>query len=122
MPATPVHGKGGSITFSGITNGIESWELNIEGQVEDATDFSDAGVKKFIAGQTSWSGSFSGNWDAANTAAILATGSCVFTVTTGRYYTGNVFITGQKISTPKDGKVTVTYDVQGTGALVPTLS
>lgn len=108
---------------------IDNWKLNISAEMLESTDFDSDGWKEFIAGLKEWSGSFSGNWDMTDTAGQLAMqgGLIAGTLITLRldvdgthYYSGSAFIKSGGIETPVGGKVTVSFDFQGTGALTPT--
>lgn len=119
-----VHGKGGSLTCTNLTAGINEWSLDISGEAVDVTDFSDAGVKAFIAGLKEWKGSASGFWDAANTVAVNdVITSPVFTYTTGKYYTGaSAIVTNIKTGASITGVCPFSIEFQGSGALTPTFS
>jgi len=114
-----VAGKGGSLTFAGLTAGVEAWTLDIVGDALEVTDFSDAGIRTFIAGCSSWSGSCEANWDAGNTVAVLDTGTITLTVAAGEAYSGTVFITGISVNTVFEGVVEASITFQGSGTLTP---
>ena len=118
-----VHGKNGSITYSNITAGVHSWELTIESDVVETTDFADAGVKTFILGGKGWSGSCEANWDAANTAVPgNAASDLVLTAASGKTYTGSAIIKTMVVKTTVNDENRATYTFQGTGPLTANLS
>ncbi len=118
-----VHGKGGSITYSNLTQGVHSWEITVEADVVETTDFTDVGVKTYILGGKGWSGSCEANWDASNTAvAGDAASALVFTATSGKTYTGSAIIKTMVVKVTANDENRATYTFQGTGALTITLS
>lgn len=117
-----VHGKGGSITYSNFTAGVHSWECTYESDVVEVTNFSDAGVKRFIAGGTGWTASAEANWDAANTAIPGSATALVLTAASGKTYTGSAIIKSMNVKVTRDDENRATYQFQGTGALTITLS
>ena len=99
-------------------DGIKSWTLDYASDTLEATDFDDAGIKSYIIGGSSWSGSFEGYKDTTP----LGIGSEVYLVlgestTAYQNWIGKVIITACHPSTSHDGIVTYSYDFQGTGAL-----
>lgn len=99
-------------------DGIKSWSLDHATDALETTDFDDAGVRTYIPGCSSWSGSFEGNKDGAP----LSIGSEVRLAlaesqTSGQCFLGLVILTGLHPATSFDGVVTYTYDFQGTEAL-----
>lgn len=118
-----VHGKGGSITLSGLTAGVHSWELTYEADTVESTDFADAGVKTYVLGGKGWTASCEANWDAANTVAPGdAAAALTLTAAAGKTYAGSAIITGMTVKTTKDDINRATYQFQGTGALTITLA
>lgn len=102
--------------------GIRAWTIDYTADTLETTDFDDSGHKTFLAGLDGWTGSFEGfgqpGWD---TNAALGTkygGSFYVSASTGSYYSGSILITGVHPATSVDGQATVSYDFQGTGALV----
>lgn len=117
-----VHGKSGSITFTNITAGVKSWKCNYTCDVAETTDFAAAGVKTHLAGGTGWTASAEANWDAANTAIPGNSASLTLTAASGKTYVGTAIITSMDVNVSNDGVNNATYEFQGTGALVITLS
>jgi len=114
-------GKAGSV--SGASNtAISSFDIDAQADAIDVTGMDDAGVKEFLAGLTSWSGTFDGY--ATGSVAAMAPGTtltaCVFASsgTSGApKLTGTVIVTSLKVSSAVDAAVKVSVGFQGTGAL-----
>lgn len=120
MSAAPLHGKGGSITFTNLTLGVKEWSSDIMCDVGDTTDFAAAlaGWRTYLAGVSSWKATAKANFDPANTAAPGgAASSLVLTLVAGATLTGNAIMTNWKIGTSFDGIVTCDYEFQGTSTL-----
>lgn len=115
-----VHGNAGSVTFTNLTAGTNSWTLSIDGDVHDTTDFADGTDKTYISGLKGWSATVEANWDSANSAAVGDSATLNLTVTGSSDYEGTAILTGVSVSTPVADVVTVTYTFQGTGALTIT--
>jgi len=117
-----ISGKSGFVKYDGGTEitGIKSWTIDAVADALETTDFADAGVRSFIAGCTSWSGSFEGYKEGATPAILSGTvysGDFGESDTTGQHWTGDILITGSHASVSFDGVVAYSYDFQGTGAL-----
>lgn len=117
-----MHGKSGSVTCTNVTAGMLEWTLDDTCDTADVTDFSDAGVRAFLAGCTQWQGSFSGNFDNANTAKSGDSVIISLVPGTSLSFGGSAIITGRNVKTGIDGAVTMAYTFQGTGALSEDLS
>ena len=114
-------GKLGEVQVAASTvGGIKSWTIDYTIDALETTDFADVGVKSYIAGISGWSGSFEGYKDGAPTAigAIIALKLRESTNAT-QQYTGQAILTGSHETVAIDGVVSIAYDFQGTGALVP---
>ena len=75
-----VAGKGGSVTFDGLTAGVKSWSLDSAADMLPTTDYGDNGHKTFIGGCDGWTASCELNWDAANTVKEGDSGELVLLV------------------------------------------
>lgn len=105
--------------------GFSSWSLNTNADVSDTTGFSNDGVKEFIAGCTSWDGSFEGT--AADQAADLFIGAgglrpgativLKLFINATKYYTGSAIVTGLSPTATVDDAIKWSVSFQGTGAL-----
>jgi len=114
-------GKLGEVQVAGATiAGIKSWTIDYTSDAIEATDFADVGVRAYIAGISGWSGSFEGYKEAAPT-GIGAEIALVLRESTNatQQYTGQAILTGSHETVAVDGVIGISYDFQGTGALVP---
>lgn len=111
-------GYGGSVTFAGLTAGIKTWIINEVCEPLETTTLADGQNRTFIPGLISWSGSFEGNWDSANTVGIGDSGSATFYAGSGtsNANTGSIIITGYDVENSFDGVVNGPITFQGTGA------
>lgn len=104
--------------------GIRSWTIDFVADVLETTDFDDVGHKTFLAGLDGWTGSFEGfgqpGWSTSAALGSTYVGSFYVSASTGSYYSGSIIITGVHPATSVDGQATVSYDFQGTGALIYT--
>ena len=115
-----ISGKAGEVQVAGATvAGIKSWSVDYTGDALETTDFGDSGHRTYIPGIDGWSGSFSGFKDGAPK-AIGAEVALILkeSATTGQQYTGQAILTGAHPSVDVDGVAGISYDFQGTGALV----
>lgn len=103
--------------------GCQSWSIDYVFEVVNTTDFADSGVSAFLPGVSSWTGSFVVKKNGAvDTDSILGTAfSAVFgeSDTTNQNWTGDAICTGVHAAISFDGYPEYTFDLQGTGALVP---
>ncbi len=117
-----IHGKGGDLAIDGgaSTTGARNWTLDYTGDPVDVTDYANAGVKAFIAGQTGWTGSFEVVKDGAPPHSMNASVTFDFEEIqddASATWTGASIITGISVTTPIDGAVSYSYTIQGTGVL-----
>jgi predicted secreted protein len=114
-----ISGKAGQVDAASEVTGIKSWTLDYTIDTLDTTDFDDAGVRTYIVGCSSWSGSFEGYKDGTPLplAGDAVTIKLYESQTASQFWTGSAFITGIHTNTSHDGIVTYAYDFQGTGAL-----
>jgi len=104
--------------------GIRSWTLDYTVDILDTTDFADGAAtnaaRTFIAGLSSWSGTFEGLKDGAPY-ALTFDGATTQTIKleedATHSWSGECLITGIHPNVSVDGVVTYTYDYQGTGEL-----
>jgi len=103
--------------------GMRSWTLDYTTDVLDTTDFT-AGAdtnaaRTFIAGLSSWSGSFEGVKEGAPLALFSQVGlDLAESATATQAWIGNAILTGIHPNVSVDGVVTYTYDFQGVGELI----
>jgi predicted secreted protein len=113
-------GKAGQVDVGSEVTGIKSWSLDYTVDMLDTTDFGDSGVRNFIAGCSSWSGTFEGYKD--GTPEDLTTGAAITlklyeTQEADEFWTGDAYITAAHPTASFDGIVSYSYNFQGTGAL-----
>lgn len=123
-----IAGKSGklSIGIKAVTD-ITNWSLELGSDTLEVTALGDD-WKKFIAGLKEWSASAEGSFaiptDADGQAALqtaFLNGTEValkLYVNTTNYYSGNAFISSLSVEDPVDDAVSVSFEFQGTGALV----
>ena len=114
------HGKGGSMSFTGLTFELLSWTIDAITDMAEATDMGDT-WKTYLAGFKDWTASWECVLPAAGFVATLATtlGSTdTLTITSGgKNYSGTAFCTGMSPSADKDDIGKLTFTFQGSGAL-----
>lgn len=118
-----VAGKTGSLTCTNLTAGVKAWTLNYVGDALEITDYSDAGVRKYIVGNSGWTGTAEVNWEAANTIDVGDTiSNIIFTIVSGTtYYTGDkAIVTAINVVSATDVVVTMSISFQGSEDLVLT--
>lgn len=120
-----ISGKGGGV-FVGINKvaEIKRWNIDIETDLLDSTNFDSNGWKEFAAGLKGASGSFEGNWDVANDAAGQkalqdatlggTTVSLKLDINGTNNFTGNAFI-NTSIDVPVDDLATISFDFTFSG-------
>ncbi len=112
-------GKNGQVqSATADVAGIREWNLSYDADALETTDFTDAGVKTFVAGLTGWTGSFSGfDQAAAPLPAVGATVTLKLELDNTDFYTGSALITNASPAVSVDGVNTIAYTFQGTGTL-----
>ena len=116
-----ISGKAGEVQVAAATvAGIKSWSVDYVSDALETTDFGDSGHRTYIPGLDGWSGSFEGFKDGAphivvNHTAIIELRESTFST---QKWTGIAIITGAHPTVDVDGVVGLSYDFQGTGALV----
>ena len=122
-------GFDGTITYVSAVANISSFEINISHDVQDDSYLGDK-WKGNRGGQASWAGSCEGAYEhltgQLQLATVIATaspiqiGATLVMVSATKTFTGVAIITGFKISNPVSGKVHVSFDFVGDGALTVT--
>jgi len=107
-----------------VVKGIGNWTVNYQADAHETTDYANAGVRVFVAGGTSWTGTISGYYDSSSAAVYNATINpgtaiaCRFeTSTASKDMTGVGIVTGMSFTTGIDGAITANLSIQGTGTL-----
>jgi len=116
-------GKNGSVTFTNLTAGVKSWNLDGAADMLETTDYDDNGHKTYIGGLDGWTASCELNWDAANTVEIGDSATLTLLIgTTTPNYAGTALVASISVSSVVEGLVTATVNFQGTGAYTYTAS
>ena len=126
-----IAGKSGGVYLGSNKIGeLSSWSLDLGADDIEITSFDSNGWKEYLAGLKEWSGSIEGNFKSGDTngqkAIINAwiSGTALnfeFRIDATNKFTGSAFVK-PSIETPVDDKATFSSDIQGTGALTPTLA
>lgn len=116
-------GYGGAVTVNGLTVGVKTWIINNVNEPLETTTLADGQTRTFIPGLNSFTGSFEGNWDQANTVAVGDTADATFYPGAGTAlsYTGHIIISGLDVEDAFDGVLNGPITFQGSGTL-PVLS
>lgn len=120
-------GKGGKVTVGANTVAkVTSWSLDISADTLETTALGDT-FKGVIVGLLDASGSLDCTYEVntdTNGQTSLQTSFLAGTSITPKlyvnatnYYTGTAFITGMNVETPVDDKVSVSFDIQFSGAV-----
>jgi hypothetical protein len=113
-------GKGGSMSYSGITVLIQSWTLDYAADMLEITAFSDAGVEKSIVGIKRWTATATGPLDSTNTADVGDTATLtLYVVDSGVNWAGTAWIESISDSVDVQGVNMRTYNFKGNGTLTP---
>lgn len=122
-------GFDGTITYVSAVANISSFEVTVTHDVQDDSYLGDK-WKGNRGGQASWAGSCEGAYDhltgqlqmatAIATASPTQTAVTLVMATAGKTLTGTAIISSFKIGNPVGGKVTVSFDFVGDGALAIT--
>ena len=104
-----------------VISGIKDWSIKYNLQAAEITNFQDLGVKRYIAGQSGWSGSFTGIKTGVplNIVALGLVGG-VFQEGTaaGQLWLGNLIITDLSPKVSVAGVVEYSYSFTGSGPLM----
>lgn len=124
-----IHGKDGSVSdATGTIALLDDWSLDVGMDPAEVTDFGDS-WRAYIAGLRGATGRASGNWDMTDASqarlqtAMLAGTSIIpklYTNSSNYYTLAAAFITSMRVGTPADGKVTVEFSFQCSGAVTYT--
>lgn len=120
-----VNGIGGTVAWSDysasnsdVTSNVKSWSLDYTADTLDTTDFTTAGPRAFIAGLTTWGGTFETNLDATDAMPTPGTKTrLTLTASSGRTFVGLAILTGLHPSVAADGLNGLTVDFQGSSDL-----
>lgn len=118
------NGYGGNITFSGSAVGVvRSWSIDQAAEALETTNMGSGGVREYIAGLTSWSGSLDLYFDETDAGqdAVTIGASATLTLDPDNLttdYSGTAIITGITKSASVDGLVEMSVTFQGSGTLI----
>ena len=116
------HGKGGKAAIVGFeTLKIKSWTVDATVDTAEVTVMADT-WKEYLAGVKDWTATVELVWDSTIDATDLAllgtTAACDFDLISGGADIGGIgFITGVSFNTSVADAITVTVNIQGSGAL-----
>lgn len=125
-----ISGKVAKVEYAaGKVDSLDEWNMTINSDMLDVTTFTTGTVqwREFITGLSDWSGTVSGNFDAAST-GLTNLRTNTLTPTTGQLilymdkaggenFRGSTIISTMNVSAPIEGKVEIDFSFQGTGAL-----
>ncbi len=125
-----ISGKLGLVEYAGgnVVN-CDEWTLSADNDMLNTTTFSTGDVqwRSFIPGLGTWTATISANFDAASTGLTdlrtntltPATGTVILYADKvgGEALQGDTYVSNMSNSAPIDGKVEVSFNLQGTGAL-----
>jgi predicted secreted protein len=125
-----ISGKQAKVLYStAAVTVLDSWDLTADTNMLDVTTFSTGTVqwRDFTDGLSGWTGTVSGNFDIASTGLTDMRVNSLTPSTAqielymdkvgGESLKGSCFISSMGHTAPIDGKVEVSFSVQGTGAL-----
>lgn len=122
-----IKGKDGTVSLTGgsaIAN-VTSWSVTQEADVLETSAMGTGGDKTFVGSLKSWSGSVECFLDTTAQHTLLPVGTIVdLTLDTdgagsvGSVYSGDAVVTSANVTVGAADIVTVSFDYQGTGALL----
>jgi len=112
-------GQATTLSTGATVSGMSSWTIKTAQGAAEVTNFSDAGVKRYIPGEYGWSGSFSGNKTGApiNILAGLFTAIFQESATSTQQWSGQILVTDISTKVDAKGVVQYGYSFTGSGAL-----
>ena len=123
-------GKEAKVQYStGAVNNLDAWDLTADTNMLDITTFSTGTTqwRDFTNGLSGWSGTVSGNFDIASTAATDMRVNALTPTTAeirlyldkvgGENLSGSCFLNTMGHTVAIEGKAEVSFSYQGTGAL-----
>lgn len=118
-----VHGSAADITWSGTTIvGAHEYSITETVDVEEVTDTADNPAKTYIIGNKDWTATVTANLDDATAPLTVASSNTAIELIIKPdgtdTITGSGFVTSVNPSAGVNSKWTVTYEIQGSGALV----
>ena len=110
----------GAIVDSDMAYRTNAWSLDVVADALDATDFTSAGWREFIAGLKGWTGSielFVDSTKRIQPSDVGATAALKLYLSDGQYLNGSGICIGWHPAVSVDGIETQTLDFQGTSDL-----
>ncbi|MCP4567639.1 MAG: hypothetical protein GY841_08675 [FCB group bacterium] len=118
-----IHGKGGSITFTGLTPvEVTSWSADASVDMAEISAMGDS-WKTYYPGLKDWTATveliWDDGWDATDTTSLLGTTATLVLemIDAEDNIEGTAYCTGMSVNAGIDGVVTATFNFQGSGAL-----
>ena len=117
-----VAGYQGQVNIGGAVDGIREWTIDYVAAAIDSSGYDSGRPKRFEAGQTEWSGSFSGPKNQAPEGIGAAVTFIFYEIAADatRRWEGDGFITSVGGTSVVDGIVMYSYTFQGSGAFAVT--
>ncbi len=121
-------GEKGSVLFGSIFTGfdanVQKWSINVAQEMLDVTTLpggSSQVWKTFVAGVSSWSGSFEGSIDDTTLPDITSfdavSGTCTFEDGSDNTFSGTIFLSDCDFENDVAGSAVVNCNFQGSGAM-----
>jgi len=115
-------GYGGNVTWAAgntnTTTNVYSWNLSIECDELETTDFGSSGEKEFLPGLTEWSGSFNVRLDDTTAMPSIGAATEIELQISGAFgYKGDAFIKSINPVGEVSGLFECTINFRGTGTL-----
>ncbi len=112
-------GDGTTLPNVPVQVGMNSWTVKLAQTAAEVTNFADVGVKRFILGESGWSGTFSGNKTGAPLPILNGLFSAVFqeSATSTQWWLGQILITDVSSKVDSKNVVQYSYSFTGSGAL-----
>lgn len=115
------HGKDGSVTITNLTVAVDGFDFNYNDDLQDVTDFADAGVSAFMLGVLEGNATLRSFWDPTNTAKPGdAAATLTLTLDTAKTIAGSALMRSMSISADKGSVIRRQYEYQYTGAITIT--
>lgn len=112
-------GQATTLATGAVVSGMKNWTLKLSLQSAEVTNFSDVGVKRYIPGESGWSGAFTGLKTGVpiNILAGLYTAIFQESASSTQQWAGQVLVTDISSKVDVGGVVEYSYNFIGSGAL-----
>lgn len=112
-----VHGKSGVVSIGGTISEVTQWSMSRVTDASEATSFTSAGNREYVAGLFGWTGSFTtlvfANKTGLQSAATFQVGATA--AANAPVFTGSIIITDEPVAVDVNGVVQYAYTFTGTG-------